>query len=290
MRQPLFEHRLSLAGYETRALELEGEGPALLLLHGYMDSADTWRRTLDRVGRSGRAALALDLPGFGLADRLREGAVLPQHDLFTAAAVEHLAGERGEDVIVVGNSLGGVAAIRAGENADLPIAGIVPVAPAGLDMPSWFSAIEGDPIVRSLLRLPLPETMVQGMVGEAFKRLAFAQPGTAPDGAVRAFAQHHRNRETLTRGLATGRRMLPELRYPFHLENVTVPMLLIWGDRDRMVSHEGAERLLAALDDVDYELLEGVGHCPQVEASDRFTELLLGFAPGTPARRTARAV
>jgi len=48
--QPLFEHRLALAGYETRALELEGEGPAFLLLHGWSDSADTWRLVLDRVG------------------------------------------------------------------------------------------------------------------------------------------------------------------------------------------------------------------------------------------------
>jgi hypothetical protein len=37
----LFEHRLQGAGYETRALELEGEGPPLLLLHGFSDSADT---------------------------------------------------------------------------------------------------------------------------------------------------------------------------------------------------------------------------------------------------------
>jgi hypothetical protein len=32
MRQPLVEHRLELAGFETRALELEGDGPPLVLL------------------------------------------------------------------------------------------------------------------------------------------------------------------------------------------------------------------------------------------------------------------
>jgi pimeloyl-ACP methyl ester carboxylesterase len=40
--QPLFEHRQELAGYDTRARELEGAGPPLLLFHGYADSADTW--------------------------------------------------------------------------------------------------------------------------------------------------------------------------------------------------------------------------------------------------------
>ena len=53
--QPLFEHRLTLAGYDTRALELEGDGPPLVLLHGYSDSADTWRLVLDRLGPGGQA-------------------------------------------------------------------------------------------------------------------------------------------------------------------------------------------------------------------------------------------
>ncbi|MBA3326947.1 MAG: alpha/beta hydrolase, partial [Solirubrobacterales bacterium] len=58
--QPLFEHRLEIAGFRTHALELEGDGPPLLLLHGFADSADTWRLALDRLGRRDRRALALD--------------------------------------------------------------------------------------------------------------------------------------------------------------------------------------------------------------------------------------
>ena len=70
MREPLIEHRLELAGYETRALELEGDGPPVLLIHGFSDSADTWRLTLERLAIEGRRALAVDLPGFAEADPL----------------------------------------------------------------------------------------------------------------------------------------------------------------------------------------------------------------------------
>src|SRR5688500_11445789 len=89
--QPLFEHRRRFGGFETRVLELEGDGPPLVLLHGYADSADTWRHVLDRLGRRDRRAVAVDLPGFATADRLRKGRVLPQLDRSVAAVVSDTA-------------------------------------------------------------------------------------------------------------------------------------------------------------------------------------------------------
>lgn len=288
MQQPLFEHRLELAGFDTRALELEGDGPPILLLHGYGDSADTWRLTLDRLARAGRSALAVDLPGFGTASRLRPGEpILPQLDAFAAAAVEQIAAELGP-VVVAGNSLGGSVALRIGERCDeLPIAGIVPVAPAGLDMPRWFNAIERDPIVRTLLAvpLPLPERLVRVMVGAAYRQLAFSTPGAPAGGVVSAFTSHHRSRAGVRRLLDTGRRLLPELDgLTFRLEEITCPVLLVWGDRDRMVTHRGARHIVDALPDTTYELIEGCGHCPQLEESERFTRVLLEFAPAVRAR------
>jgi pimeloyl-ACP methyl ester carboxylesterase len=109
--------------------------PPLILLHGFSDSADCWRPTLAALARRGRRAIALDLPGFGQAARLdRESSVLPQLDAFAAAAIEREAERFGGAVIVAGNSLGGCVALRAAEREDLPIGGIIPVAPAGLGM------------------------------------------------------------------------------------------------------------------------------------------------------------
>jgi pimeloyl-ACP methyl ester carboxylesterase len=282
MREPLVEHRLTLGGVDTRALELEGDGPPLLLLHGFADSADTWRRSLDLLARHGRRALALDLPGYGRAERLAPDApVLDQYRAFAAAAVRHASDEAGgAPVVVAGNSLGGAVALRTGEDADLPLAGIVPVAPAGLDMPAWFRIIERDPFVRALLAapVPLPELLVRTVVGEAYRALAFAAPRSVAAEVVASFTAHHRTRDAVAGVLANGRRLLPELhRDNFRLDAIKAPVLLIWGDRDRMVTHEGSRHVLEALPDTTYILLDGVGHCPQVEAPERFVAALEDF-------------
>lgn len=277
--QPLFEHRDSFDGYETRILELEGEGPPILLLHGYADSADTWRHVLVSLGRANRRALAVDLPGFGTADQLDAGRpVLEQLSGFAAALVRRFAKESGE-VVVAGNSLGGCVSLLLGQRSELPLAGIVPIAPAGLDLARWIRIIEREPLLRSLLSLPapIPEAVVREAVGRVYRVLAFRDPAAVDGGTIAAFTAHHRDRATVRRYLDTARRLLPELTEPFELERIECPVLLVWGDGDRMVSHRGAERVLAALPGARFELIEDCGHCPQIEAADRVAELLRGF-------------
>ena len=284
--QPLFEHRLALAGYDTRVLELEGDGPPVLLLHGWADSADTWRFALDLLGREERRAVAVDLPGFGEASRLGPGAVLPQLDRFALAAVEYLAPDG--EAIVVGNSLGGSVALRVAERADdAGVAGIVPVAPAGLDMARWFVLVERDPILRFLLAAPtsLPGIVFRRSVSELYRRLAFARPRAIDPRIVSTFAGHLGSRDAVARRLEVGRRLLPELRDPFRLERIDCPVLLVWGRQDLLVFQTGAERVLDAVDDAALEVIEGCGHCPQLECPDRFTELLLDFS--APLARVA---
>jgi pimeloyl-ACP methyl ester carboxylesterase len=281
--EPLFEHRLTLAGYQTRALELEGSGPPLLLLHGFADSADTWRRALDLLGRRGRRAVAVDLPGYGHADPLEPaGSVLDQYRAFARATIAYAydQGNHDNNVVLSGNSLGGAIALKTGEDPDLPLAAIAPVAPAGLDMPRWFGIIERDPFVRALLAapVPLPEALVRTVVGEAYRALAFAKPRAAAAEVVSSFTNHTRTREAVANVLANGRRLLPELhREGFDLDAIAVPILLIWGDRDRMVAHSGARHVIDARPDTEYVLLDGVGHCPQVEAPERFVAALEDF-------------
>ncbi len=293
----LREQRLELGGFKSRALEVAPDGEAtgmpVLLLHGWSDSADTWRPLLAELARRGRAAIALDMPGFGTAQRLSPtDPVLEQLDVFAAAATRHWAAARGSEIVLAGNSLGGCAAMRAAENPELPIAGIVPVAPAGLAMARWFRIVEGERLVRLLLSspIPLPEFLVRDAVGRVYRVLAFADPRAADPAVVASFTRHLRTQRDLAAVLEIGRRLFGELSEPFRLGRVRCPVLLVWGDRDRMVFSTGADRVLREVPGSQIEIIERCGHCPQLEATERLADLLHSFDAEVRAGSGAAAV
>jgi pimeloyl-ACP methyl ester carboxylesterase len=277
--QPLFEHGLTFGGYSTRVLELEGDGPPLVFFHGFSDSADTWRATMAKLGKLDRRAVAVDLPGFGKAGALKPGAVLPQLDRFGEAVLSYAAPDGG--AVVAGNSLGGCLALRLAEREALELAGIVPVAPAGLDMARWLAIIERDPVVRFLLAspVPLPEFALRRAVAEVYRRIAFHSPGSVEARVIDAFTSHFADQRTVAGYLATGRALLPELKDPFRLDRITCPVLIVWGKNDAMVYPKGAQRVIDAVPGATLEVLDECGHCPQVERPERFCELLLDFPP-----------
>lgn len=274
------EYRIPLDGVASRALELKGSGPPILLLHGFSDSADTWLPVLERLARGGRCALAIDLPGFGRADHLDPRApVLPQLDRAVKAALRRFpAGSR---PIVVGNSMGGLAALRVAQDPEFAVGAVVPIAAAGLTYTRWLEIIEGTPQVQAVLlnglllrALPFPGPVFRHLVGQAYRNLVFATPATADARVVARFSKNIGGRGDLVRMLQMARRALPELADPVDLQQITCEVLAIWGREDRLVSPAGAHTLSAALPSARVTIIEGCGHCPQVEMPDQIARTL----------------
>jgi pimeloyl-ACP methyl ester carboxylesterase len=150
------------------------------------------------------------------------------------------------------------------------------MAPDGLEAPAWFDAIEEDPIVRKLLSLPLPvpNALVRAAERAAFDRLALRDAAESQRAAVDALGKDAETRALM----ASGRGLLPELSAaPFDLVGIRCPVLLVWGDHDRMRPRTGARIALDSLPTTRVQLIEGCGPRPQLEAPDRLLELLLPF-------------
>ena len=60
----------------------------------------------------------------------------------------------------------------------------------------------------------------------------------------------------------------------------TQPVLVVWGEHDRVVPAAHAEAVRAALTDVEVAIIPGTGHAPQVEAPATFAEVLARFLAG----------
>src|SRR6185503_4595509 len=97
------------------AADVYGEhGEAVVLLHGGGQTRYAWRKTAEQIAGAGRTAYAVDQRGHGDSDWIESGAYAFTDFAADARAVaDALASRSGERPIVIGASLGGIAALLA---------------------------------------------------------------------------------------------------------------------------------------------------------------------------------
>lgn len=273
-------------GVHTRVLKVAGDGPTVVLLHGFGDSADTWRPLLAALAQLGRRAVAVDMPGFGNAERLpRGGGVLEPLDRFVVEVIRTY--DRGDGVVLAGNSLGAVLALRAAERDDIPLLAAAAISPAGLVMSASTWRIDAAlgallPMLRLGQRAPVPHQLVQRAAALAYGRYA----GRGVDPLVaQMFGGHLRGGMRDVRRLTAMARVLAaELRADcYRLELVRVPLLLLWGARDPFCLVSGAQRVLSTVPTSRLVVLEGCGHCAQLERPVQIAEEIAALPSGLTA-------
>ena len=286
----LLTSRIVVGGVRTRSLETRGAGPTILLLHGFSDSADTWRPLLAELADRGRQAVAVDLPGFGEAGPLERAPVLPQLDEFTAALVEQVGGP----VVLVGNSMGGLTVLRAAEKGLPAVAAYAALSPAGLGFHRSFDRMDEvlarlRPLLKVAYRAPVPAPVVRAYAC-AFYRLRLARNAVDPT-LARRYGSHFGGMADFRRFGALGRRLSDEIKAdPPDLRRAVEPVLLIWGAEDHICDVRPAAAAAAKLDAVRLEILAGCGHSAQIQRPDRVADLLttLSWEPKPPPTSVSR--
>ncbi len=262
--------------------------PAMVLVHGLGGSHLNWALVAPALSRRARV-IAVDPPGFGLtpADGRRT----------TVAANARLLGRFvreviGAPVILVGNSMGGmVCVLHTGIRPDT-VAGLVLV----------------DPSLPVPLRLPDPRVAAQFLayaapvVGERYLSwnrsrqssrqlvqqivdMCFADPSRATAALLDAATDLAEHRRTLPEQHAAfveaARSLMLVLarprRYQALLRALEPPVLLVHGERDRLVPAAAARAALVGNPRWDSAFLAGVGHTPQLEAPDDVVHHLTGW-------------
>jgi 2-succinyl-6-hydroxy-2,4-cyclohexadiene-1-carboxylate synthase len=236
----------------------------LVLLHGFTQTRQSWRRTVTALGGRYRA-LAPDLPGHGLAAERRPAS-------FAACAAYVRAAADGPCVLV-GYSMGGRIALYTA----LALPGLV----QRLVLVGASPGI-ADPAEREARRRA-DEALAERI--ESIGITAFAQEwGAQPlfagqDARVAAAAHADRLGNTphglaaALRGLGTG--VMPSLWD--RLGELSMPVSLVVGERDAKF-RAIAGRMAPAIPDCRVEVVDGAGHAAQLEQP----EIVAAAIRGTP--------
>lgn len=278
--EPIRETTRRYARVATRVLEVRGHSSTrMVFLHGFCDSADTWRDVLRELAAEGISAIAVDLPGFGSADELGPGAVLPQLDRFLAAVVRQQA--RYGEVVLVGNSLGGTISVRAAQNHKLPIAGVVSIAAPGIDDGWLIRTVRRYPLPLRLyaaLPLPVPGFAVREIARRVLPRFVYANTKSADPEVIARFLSYATSYRSTADLLTRAYDLVGELANAYQLEKVCTPLLAVSCGRDRLVRGDSGKRLHALVPGSRLVVLPEHGHCPQLDDPAGTTELLTQFA------------
>jgi pimeloyl-ACP methyl ester carboxylesterase len=251
-----------IAGIRTRVLQVDGAGPTLVLLHGFTDSADTWSGVLTLLAESGRAGVAIDLPGHGRAEELPRPWSPATFDDVAREAVEQA--DSGSGTIVVGNSLGALLALRCAADPVPGMLGVVAIAPPGDVINAGLRALPRlAPVLDLLLRAPVPATVLGELAGRLYLRQCVAEPISAQ--TLRSYTQHL-GRRRLRHQIALGKEVLPTLMAtdPGSLRDFVLPVTIWLGRRDRICPARGATRFNGSA----HIVIDEIAHCPQLTSPE----------------------
>jgi pimeloyl-ACP methyl ester carboxylesterase len=249
-----------------------GQGPVILLLHGFPDTHMVWRKQLPALAGAGFRVIAPDLRGYGRSDA-------PPHvldytlDKIRADVLGLLDGLKIDKVHLVGHDWGSIIGWQ-----------LATMAPQRIERFATLSA--GHPkaiahagILQQLRMAYIPLFCVPGIAEGMLKAADWF--------ALRQFTSEAGQAELWKRELGAPGRLTAALNYyranlklalPQSYPRVKVPVMGIWSDRDPALGEKQMRDSAHYVDgEFRFERIHDADHWLQLTAHERVNALLLDF-------------
>jgi pimeloyl-ACP methyl ester carboxylesterase len=263
-----------------------GDGPAVLLIHGMAGSSATWHAIIPQLSKKYRV-IAPDLLGHGMSAKPRGDYSLGAFAVFLRDLLDELGVDR---ATVIGQSLGGGIAMQfAHQHRDrcerLALIGSGGLGPDLSPVLRILSA-PGAEFVLPVVA-PQPVLNVGNKLGSWLTSAGIRAPRAGEMWHAYCSLSDARTRQAFLRTLRSVvdyRGQAVSALNKIHLA-AGMPIVLIWGDQDRIIPVAHAYAAHDALEGSRLEVLEGVGHFPHVEAPSAVADILEDFMVSTTPQR-----
>jgi pimeloyl-ACP methyl ester carboxylesterase len=249
------------------AIDVQGDGPPLVLVHGVATSRSIWRHVVPALAERHLVATP-DMPGFGASPPIGRGFVLEDVADALADELAHLG-----PFDLLGNSLGGAVAIVLAERRPELVRRLVLAAPAGLaPHRAPIPAIAGrtGAIVVAARRRVAPRLVGNVTARRVLLYGLLTDPASASAEEARATIAASRGAKRVAAAIAVV--AAADLRS--RLSALTVPVSFLWGERDHLFPVGDLEALRALVPDPRVEVIAGAGHVPQLDRPEEFVAAL----------------
>jgi pimeloyl-ACP methyl ester carboxylesterase len=253
-----------------------GDGPLVVLLHGFPEYRASWRRQLPALAAAGFRAVAPDLRGYGLSPKPR-GVDSYRIPLLVDDVAELIRALGGGPCVLVGHDWGAFVA--------------------------WFVAMIHPELVRRLviLNVPHPAAFARELHRSTRQKLLasyqlFFRLPLLPELLLRLFGRPLMRRagrfepEEIDDYARTWRGSLTPMFHYYRalprasaqlrraIRPIDVPVLMIWGAGEPVFLRSTTENVEEWVPRLRFERIPRAGHFVQTDAAERVNELLLSFA------------
>ncbi len=273
---PALELRTAGVREGTIFYAVTGEGPPVLLLHGFGGEIWVWEKQVAALSKRYRLYIP-DLIGYGYSDRPK---VEYTPALFIDSIKQFMDQLGLRRASLIGNSMGGgiawAFALTYPERVDklILIDSTPPDVVPEVRNPSfrWFLAIRNIPFLpylavalhtRGMLRATLMEMVFDDrLISDAVVERQYLIGRIA--GTARVMTSTARHAEEVK-------------RYGGALGTLVKPTLIIWGDQDEVFPRAVGEKLHKSIEGSELAVIKGSGHMPMWERPDETNQAILEF-------------
>ncbi len=268
---------VTVGGHRIAYLD-RGEGPSIVLIHGFGGSMWQWEYQQTALSQ-GHRLITLDLLGSGLSDK-PDMAYTPEDMVaFFTGFLDALGLAK---ATLVGNSMGAGLAMGMALAHPERVERLVLIA----GLPAVIHEDLTGPLIRRALdsRVPvwlaefgnwvLGRSVTEAVLEEIVCDHSLLTP------AVVERAYRNRERPGLVPAAMAVARSIPlwEAGFATRLRDIAVPTLIVWGDEDRVFAPRAGTKLAAAIPGARLERIAKAGHMPQWERPEPVNRLILDFA------------